>query len=141
MNNNGRINNLFALWVVLVFMLSCNPIHRFNRLVERYPYLLDTQKYKQVVVDTGGILDTIFVSQTQFDTIYIEGGRIRIERFRDTFRIQYRERNCTTTIHKTEIRPSEIVQREVHKEKKLDFWIKAVIVYLAIITFLILIKK
>jgi hypothetical protein len=141
MNNNGRINNLLALWIVMVFSVSCNPIHRFNRLVERYPYLLDTQKYEQIVVDTGGVLDTIFISQTEFDTIYLEGGRVRIERFRDTFRIQYRERNCTTTINKTEIRPSEKTERTVLKERKLDFWIKAIMVYLAIITFLILIKK
>jgi hypothetical protein len=58
-------------------------------------------------------------SEVETDTFYINSG-IRIERSRDTFRFIYRERNCTTYIEKTEIRPTTVIEREIRKEIKRD---------------------
>jgi hypothetical protein len=58
-------------------------------------------------------------SEVETDTFYINSG-IRIERSRDTFRFIYRERNCTTYIERTEIRPTTVIEREIRKEIKRD---------------------
>ena len=111
---NGFIYRYIS-WFILVVGIGCSPIHRFNRLVECHPYLLDSLKSDTIIVDSGKSLDTFFVSQTEFDTFYFDRG-IRIDRIRDTFKIYYRERNCTTFIQKTEIKPSKIIEREIRKE-------------------------
>lgn len=105
---------LLPILVLVGLLTSCDPVYRFNRLVERNPYLLDSIKNTEVVVDSGKIVDTAFVIQTQVDTFVIDG--VRIERIRDTFRIIYRERNCTTTVNKTEVRPTKVIEREIRKE-------------------------
>ena len=112
-NNYGKFY-LIPIMVLLGLLVSCNPIHRFNRLVECYPYLLDSVKHSEVIVDSGKVVDTAFVIQTQVDTFVVNG--IRVERIRDTFRIIYRERNCTTTVNKTEVRPTKVIEREIRKE-------------------------
>jgi len=112
-NNYGKFY-FIPIMVLLGLLVSCNPIHRFNRLVEQYPYLLDSIKHSEVIVDSGKVVDTAFVIQTQIDTFIING--VRIERIRDTFRIIYRERNCTTTVNKTEVRPTKVIEREIRKE-------------------------
>jgi predicted nucleic acid-binding Zn ribbon protein len=112
-NNYGKFY-LIPIMVLLGLLVSCNPIHRFNRLVECYPYLLDSVKHSEVIVDSGKVVDTAFIVQTQVDTFVVNG--VRIERIRDTFRIIYRERNCTTTVNKTEVRPTKVIEREIRKE-------------------------
>jgi len=112
-NNYGKFY-LIPIMVLLGLLVSCNPIHRFNRLVECYPYLLDSVKHSEVIVDSGKVVDTAFIVQTQVDTFVVNG--IRVERIRDTFRIIYRERNCTTTVNKTEVRPTKVIEREIRKE-------------------------
>ena len=112
-NNYGKFY-LVPIMVLFGLLTSCDPIHRFNRLVECYPHLLDSVKHSEVIVDSGKVVDTAFVVQTKVDTFVVNG--IRIERVRDTFRIIYRERNCTTTVNKTEIRPTKVIEREIRKE-------------------------
>ena len=108
-----------TLWTAVLFFCSCSPIHRFNRLVERHPYLIDRLKSDTVIINSGKSIDTFFVFETETDTFYINSG-IRIERSRDTFRFVYRERNCTTYIERTEIRPTKVIEREIRKEIKRD---------------------
>ena len=112
-NNYGKFY-ILPLVVLLGIISSCDPVHRFNRLLEQYPYLIDSIENSEVVVDSGKVVDTAFITQIEVDTFYING--IRIERIRDTFRVVYRERNCTTQINKTEIKPTKVVEREIRKE-------------------------
>lgn len=107
------------IWAAVLFFCSCSPVYRFNRLVKRHPYLIDRLKSDTIVVDSGKSIDTFFVFETETDTFYINSG-IRIERSRDTFRFVYRERNCTTYIERTEIRPTTVIEREIRKEIKRD---------------------
>ena len=97
------------IWIAVLFFSSCSPVHRFNRLVKRHPYLIDRIKSDTIIINSG----------KSIDTFYINSG-IRIERSRDTFRFIYRERNCTTYIEKTEIRPTTVIEREIRKEIKKD---------------------
>jgi len=107
----------YTMVTAILLVSSCTPIHRFNRLVKCHPYLLDRLESDTIIVDSGKSTDTFFVAKTEIDTFYIDGG-VRIERFRDTFRVYYRERNCTTYISKTEIKPTQIIEREIRKEIK-----------------------
>ena len=108
-----------TLWTAVLFFCSCSPIHRFNRLVERHPYLIDRLKSDTIVINSGKSIDTFFVFETETDTFHVNSG-IRVERSRDTFRFVYRERNCTTYIERTEIRPTTVIEREIRKEIKRD---------------------
>lgn len=118
LKNNDTQNFIFwrlpILWIFICYSSSCTPIYRFNRLVSKHPYLLDKQVYDTIHIRNGERLDTSFVWQEGRDTIFING--IRIERLRDTFKIYYRERNCTTNIHKTEIKPSKATEKIIREE-------------------------
>lgn len=105
---------LLIIWLCLYNCVSCTPIYRFNRLVSKHPYLLDKQVFDTIHIRDGKRLDTSFVWQEGKDTVIISG--IRIERFRDTFRLYYRERNCTTNIHETKIQPSKTTQKIIREE-------------------------
>ena len=114
MHNGNPIKYILAITILLVS--SCTPLHRFNRLLKCHPYLFDSVKSDTIVVDSGKSIDTVFVSKTETDTFYINGG-VRIERSRDTFRFYYKERNCTTYIQKTEIKPTtKVIERTIRKE-------------------------
>jgi len=102
------------LWIFICFISACTPIYRFNRLVSKHPYLLDKQVFDTIHIRNGERLDTSFIWQEGKDTIFING--IRLQRFRDTFRIYYKERNCTTNIHKTEIKPSKATEKITREE-------------------------
>lgn len=135
---NGKLKILFIGMLGCV-MHSCSPTYRFNRLVEKYPFLLESKTYDSVRVVEYTTTDSIFYWEEIHDTITING--IRIERFRDTFRIQHKQPNCTTFINTTEIRPSKLTEKIIQKEKNMDFWIKALIVYMSIVLLVILIRK
>ena len=116
MTNYGNTIKIIICAAVL-FFCSCSPIYRFNRLVKRHPYLIDRLKSDTIVINSGKSIDTFLVFKTEFDTFYVNSG-IRVERSRDTFRFIYRERNCTTYIQRTEIRPTTVIEREIRKEIK-----------------------
>lgn len=113
--NHGRIFR-HILWIACFCFSSCSPIHQLNCLLEHHPHLFDRFKSDTIFIDSGKSIDTFFITTSETDTFYINSG-IRIERSRDTFRFVYRERNCTTYIEKTEIRPTtKVIEREIRKE-------------------------
>jgi hypothetical protein len=100
---------------VLLLLNACDPVYRYNRLVNNYPYLVNRQVFDTIHIRDGKVVDTTFIwSQGRDTTIYF--GNARIERFRDTLRFYYREQNCTTNLHTTEIRPSK--ETQIYKEGK-----------------------
>ena len=111
---NFNIWRLLIVWVCIHPIVSCTPISRFNRLVSKHPYLHDKQVFDTIHIRDGKRLDTSFIWNEGKDTVIING--IRIERFRDTFRLYYRERNCTTHIHETKIQPSKATQKIIREE-------------------------
>jgi len=112
----NRINvfrNIITL-ICIVCMYSCSPVSRYNRLVRNYPFLIDKQIFDTIYVRNGERIDTTFIWSEGKDTMYIGG--VKIERFRDTFRIYYKEKDCVTNVHTTEIRPSK--ETQIVKEGK-----------------------
>lgn len=105
--------NLF-LGCYLLLLTACDPVSRYNRLVNNYPYLVNRQIFDTIHIRDGKVVDTTFFWSEGQDTIFING--IRVERFRDTFKFFYRERNCTTNLRTTEIRPSK--ETKIVKEGK-----------------------
>lgn len=81
---------LSCLVVIVLFIVSCSPTKRFNRLVEKHPYLLtqdtviqiDTVTIKVPItkVDSVMQLDSFLIEL--HDTIRIEKERLKIEIFR-----------------------------------------------------------
>ena len=109
-----NFRRLLIVWLCIHPIVSCTPISRFNRLVSKHPYLLDKQVFDTIHIRDGKRLDTSFIWNEGKDTVIING--IRIERFRDTFRLYYRERNCTTYIHETNIQPSKATQKIIREK-------------------------
>jgi hypothetical protein len=119
MKTYGNIYKYFV-WIAILCVSGCSPVYRFNRLVECHPYLLESVKSDTIHIREGKIVDTFFTFKSETDSFYINSG-IRIERYRDTLRVYFRERNCTTYIEKTEIRPSKVVtettiRKEIERE-------------------------
>lgn len=111
-----RINVFRNIAILICFMCicSCSPVSRYNSLVRNYPFLIDKQVFDTIHIRNGERIDTTFIWSEGKDTMFIGG--VRIERFRDTFKIYYKEKDCVTNVHTTEIRPSK--ETQIVKEGK-----------------------
>jgi len=106
--------------LILFILAGCNPAYRFRRLVNKHPELLDSLTKTEIVVRNQQIHDTILYFKS--DTIITEYATIY--RTADTIRLITREKPCTTYVHNTEIRPTQIKERKVVqflKDKKAGF--------------------
>ena len=131
---------IIAIIVSIVFFSSCSPSHRFLRLVQKYPYLLESISVDSVRVRDTISQDTQVVWKNKVDTLILS--QVKIERRNDTFRIITRERPCTTYVNRTEIRPSKIVEREILKKgQKRPFYqvVKDYALYLLLLLSLLII--
>ena len=115
----GKFTFIIAIFGTICW--SCSPQQRFVKLVSKHPYLLDPYTETEISYREGSLVDTILVLQDKNDTIYFSQNFI--ERRNDTFRIYFKERNCTTQINKTEIRPSKTIEKYFSdKEKSENAW-------------------
>lgn len=82
--NRFQLLNILVgvLFLFLFITYSCSPIKRFNRLVEKHPYVLKQDSLK--IVDTVKIVtekvevDTVFITQPK-DTHYIEKENLKLK--------------------------------------------------------------
>ena len=84
----------FLIAILLLGMFACTPQRRFNRLIEKHPYLLTTDTI--YIHDTVEILvpkieyDTIysehFFTEITRDTLVIQKDRLRVEIYHDTIK-------------------------------------------------------
>ena len=137
-SSNGIIK-ITIIWVCLHYFSACNPVHRFNRLVKCYPFLLDSQVFDTLVISRIESVDTTFILGKK-DTLYQQG--VEIHRHFDSIRLIIRERNCTTFQQQTIIKPSKIVEKYIQDEhgKKERYDLYGFIILLVIIVFLTLLK-
>ena len=110
---NHEYRNL-AFIIATIVCIGCSPTYRYNRLLEKYPYLQDTIRKTEVVVRDSVHQDTQVFWNTKIDTLVLN--QVRIERRNDTFRIITRERPCTTYINKTIVKPSKTVERYIEEK-------------------------
>ena len=149
-NNYHYYNNheykIFITILSVILLLGCSPAYRYNRLLEKYPYLQDTIQQTEIVIRDSVHQDTQIVWNTKIDTIVLN--QVRIERRNDTFRILTRERPCTTYVNKTIVKPSETIKQYIEKKAsekgffgafhKIKEWIWLIIIGLLVI---LLIRK
>lgn len=136
--NNG-IFKIFTIWICCNYLTACSPIYRFNRLVERYPFLLDRKVFDTLVVSRIESVDTTFIMGGK-DTLYQQG--VEIFRHFDSFRLVIRERNCTTFQQQVIIKPSKVVERYIQQkqDKKEQYLLYGFIILLTILLLLTLLK-
>ncbi len=110
---NHEYRNLTFI-ICLIFCIGCSPIYRYNRLLEKYPFLQDTLRETEIVVRDSVHQDTQVVWNTKIDTLVLN--QVKIERRNDTFRIITRERPCTTYVNKTIVQPSKTVEKYIEEK-------------------------
>ena len=137
-SNNG-IFRIAILWICCNYLTACSPLHRFNRLVERYPFLLDRKVFDTMVVSRIESVDTTFIMGSK-DTLYQEG--VEIYRYFDSFRLVIRERSCTTFQQQVIIKPSKVVERHFQssEHKNQQYVLYGFIILLTILLLLTLLK-
>ncbi len=117
-NNYHYYNNheykIFITILSVIFLLGCSPAYRYNRLLEKFPYLQDTIQQTEIVVRDSIHQDTQIVWNTKIDTLVLS--QVKIERRNDTFRIITRERPCTTYVNKTIVQPSKTVEKYIEEK-------------------------
>lgn len=106
---------IFTIIALSICAASCSPQHRFHRLVKNHPYLLDTTKFREIQIQTIDKIDTQFFFTKERDTIHFRD--YRFERFRDTIRFLSKERNCTTFVYSTQIKPSKTIERYINEKQ------------------------
>ena len=86
----GKYTKKIIVLIVLGVLVACSPTRRFNRLINKYPYLITQDTVKQidtvvisvpkVKVDSVIQIDSFLIDL--HDTIIIEKERLKIELFR-----------------------------------------------------------
>ena len=126
---------IFMVVCASILLVACSPIDRYNRLISKYPFLVESKTLDSIKIVEYFSTDSTFFWSEVHDTITIDG--IRLERFRDTFRITTRPQYCTTFIKQTINKPS----KETIKERDYNWWIKAFVIYMIITSLVLLLRK
>jgi hypothetical protein len=131
---NFRIG-LFGLLISL-FCTNCTPVYRFERLLQKHPYLAKLYAKDSVVVKSYEDLDTLFVFSSEKDTLFFND--TKLFRTSDTIRLVRTFKPCTTYVSKNISIPEKTIERERWKVHKQDTW---VILLLVVIFIAVLLKK
>ena len=87
--------------LLLLLLVSCTPVKRFNRLIDRHPYLITTDSttlHDTVKVEVPQVrVDTLFHTSLLHDTVTIEKERLKVKlwRLNDTI---YADAKCDSVI-------------------------------------------
>lgn len=142
------MKNIVLYIIVIITLVSCGPVKRHNRLVERYPYV--HKDITQVVHDTTFIhlppikADGVLVKRDNIiDTLFIEKERLRVKviNTKDTIYVEGQCKEKNDTIVKEIIVP--LYQSTPNSNKSNINWILILvfIVLFLIGVVLLLIKK
>jgi hypothetical protein len=117
----------FIFSILLFFtILSCSPVKRFNRLIERHPELITSDTVTLVdtirvivpevkvdtVVSVQSLLDTIYLEQEQLKVkVWMKGDQVFIQGKCDTVYVdKIIERKIPVKYYKKEITFSDVMQ-------------------------------
>jgi len=132
-----------TLLIALITLVSCDPVKRHNRLVDKYPYV--HRDVTQVIHDTTTIIvpeikhDTTFIKTKEIDTFIIEKERLKVV-IRQHFDTMYVDASCesdTITVYKEITVPMYVSEK--HKNKY--GWIWWIVIFVLIIAFLLYLFK
>jgi hypothetical protein len=112
-------------------LISCDPVRRHNRLVDKYPYV--HKDVTQIIHDTVSIVvpkishDTTFIVVRDIDTFIIEKERLKVT-IRKEFDTLYVDAECdadTITIYR-QIKAPLYTSTE-HKHNRWKWWVWLII--------------
>jgi hypothetical protein len=107
------------VFIISLFLVSCSPQVRFDRLIKRHPWLLtkDTIRIKDTIRDTIRItvpevkVDTVVEYETLYDTIFLEKDQLKVKVWMDREKKVYIQGKCDTVYI---VKPYEkIVERKI----------------------------
>ena len=131
----------FIQFLVLVFLLSCSPIRRHDRLVRKYPFVHTTDSVKMIdtilITTEKVIADTVVHERMLFDTIKITKDNLTVSvlRVKDSI---YIKGECDT------IFINKIIERTIpvkYYETKTTNWWLIIVVALSSMLLLLFLKK
>ena len=131
----------FIQFLVLVFLLSCSPIRRHDRLVRKYPFVHTTDSVKMIdtilITTEKVIADTVVHERMLFDTIKITKDNLTVSvlRVKDSI---YIKGECDT------IFINKIIERTIpvkYYETKTTNWWLIIVVALSSMLLLLFFKK
>jgi len=88
------------IFIISVFLLSCSPQRRFQRLIEKHPELLTTDSI--TVHDTIRVIvpevkvDTVVDVQKLLDTVYLQQDQLKVKVWMDRYNKVYIQGQCDT---------------------------------------------
>lgn len=108
----------------MLLICSCSPQTRFDRLIDKHPYLIETDTivvHDTVVVESPGVnVDTVVEYRELHDTIFLEKEQLKVKVYIDREKKVYIEGKCDTVLIQ------KIIERKVpvkYYEKK-PFYVK-----------------
>ena len=116
---------MIRILCIILLLYSCSPQTRFDRLIEKHPYLIQTDTiivHDTVLVKSPGVYaDTIFEYKELHDTVFLEKEQLKVKVYIDREKKVYIEGECDTVLIQ------KIIERKIpvkYYEKK-PFYIKA----------------
>ncbi len=115
---------MIRILCIILLICSCSPQTRFNKLIDKHPYLLTTDTV--VIHDTVTVvapktsIDTIVEFIELHDTVFLEKDQLKVKVYIDREKKVYIKGKCDTVVL------SKIVERKIpvkYYEKK-PFYIK-----------------
>lgn len=127
--------------VVLGFLCSllftnCSPIYRFERLLQKHPYLATLYAKDSIAIKTYEDVDTIFVLSSEKDTLFFND--TKLYRTSDTIRLIRTFKPCTTYVSKNISIPQKTIERE---RWQVYPWDTRIIILLCIILLIVIFVK
>jgi len=115
---------MIRLICIFLLIYSCSPQTRFDRLIDKHPYLIDTDTvivHDTVIVESPGVnADTVVEYIELHDTVFLEKEQLKVKVYIDREKKVYIEGECDTVLIQ------KIIERKVpvkYYEKK-PFYVK-----------------
>lgn len=119
-----------------ILFACCSPIYRFERLLQKHPYLATLYAKDSVAIKTYEDVDTIFVLSSEKDTLFFND--TKLYRTSDTIRLIRTFKPCTTYVSKNISIPEKTIERE---KWKVHPWNTRIIIVLCIILLIVIFLK
>lgn len=122
--------NLLVYFMLLFLFYACSPAQRFTRLVNKHPYLIQTDTITKI--DTVRVeipkteIDTVFKIDQLHDTVYIEKERLKIKMYTVHDSI-YVDAKCDTIFVEKVIErkiPVKYYEKKQHWFDQVKSWLK-----------------
>lgn len=132
---------IFIFLAISIVMMSCDPVKRHARLVDRYPYvhrdsIIITIDTVPIYIDSV-VTDTLLHIDNIYDTVYIEKDKLRVRtiRVRDSI---YIHGECLSDTVYVEVEKKNTI---THSEKPKKSYTWAFILLFGTVALAILLRK